>query len=255
MLRSLNQAVYQPENKGHFGLAYTAYAHFTSPIRRYPDLLTHRAIRHIIRSRKESTHVTRVKGVKPLAKKTIYPYSASDMLRLGDHASMTERRADEATRDVSGWLKCEYLQEHVGDTFPGVITAVTNFGVFVELLDVYVEGLIHIATLPSDYYCYEAAHHRLVGERTRQTFCLGDELVVRVAAVMLDERKVDLELVETRSRHKNKKTHRRKAATSKKSKKQVGLDAGVRKNAAGNAAATKTNSATVRTVRKRKVKK
>lgn len=209
MLRSLSQAMYQPDNNGHFGLAYSAYTHFTSPIRRYPDLLTHRAIRHIIRSRKTSEHVERVAGAKVIAKKAIYPYELNDMVRLGEHTSMAERRADDASRDVVSWLKCEYLQDHIGDEFQGVITAVTNFGVFVELLDVYVEGLIHITSLPSDYYHYEGAHHRLVGERTRQTFCLGDELSVQVASVKLDDRKVDFELVGV-EQSKNKKTRRRK---------------------------------------------
>lgn len=196
MLRSLSQAVYQPENKGHFGLAYGAYTHFTSPIRRYPDLLTHRAIRSVIRGRQQSTSVQRVKGATRLAKKDIYPYDTADMVRLGEHTSMAERRADDATRDVVSWLKCEYLQDRVGDSFTGVITGVTNFGVFVELLDVYVEGLVHISSLPSDYYHYEEAHHRLVGERSRRVFSLGDELMVQVAAVNLDERKVDFELLE-----------------------------------------------------------
>ena len=195
MLRSLSQAVYQPDNQGHFGLAYPAYTHFTSPIRRYPDLLTHRAIRHVIRSRKASTHVARVRGAGVIPKKAIYPYDIGDMVRLGEHTSTAERRADDASRDVVSWLKCEFLQAHIGDVFTGVITAVTNFGVFVELLDVYVEGLVHITALPSDYYHYEEAHHRLVGERTHQIFCLGDEVTVQVAAVNLDDRKVDLELV------------------------------------------------------------
>ena len=194
MLRSLAQAMYQPDNKGHFGLAYPAYTHFTSPIRRYPDLLVHRAIRHVVRSRQESSHIRRVKGAKVLAKKAIYPYSLADMLALGEQTSMAERRADEATRDVVSWLKCEYLQDRVGDVYQGVVTGVTNFGLFVELLDVYVEGLVHITSLPADYYHYEEACHRLVGERTRQVFCLGDELRVQVASVKLDERKVDFEL-------------------------------------------------------------
>jgi ribonuclease R len=211
MLRSLSQAMYQPDNNGHFGLAYSAYTHFTSPIRRYPDLLTHRAIRHIIRSRKVSNHVRRVTGMKVIAKKAIYPYDLKDMVRLGEHTSMAERRADDATRDVVSWLKCEYLQDHIGDTFNGVITAVTNFGVFVELLDVYIEGLIHITSLPSDYYRYEEAHHRLVGERTRKMFCLGDELSVQVASVKLDDRKVDFELVGVESKASAKKRTRRKA--------------------------------------------
>ncbi|MFT6388708.1 MAG: ribonuclease R [Cellvibrionaceae bacterium] len=194
MLRSLSQAVYQPENKGHFGLAYPAYTHFTSPIRRYPDLLTHRAIRSVIHGKKESNYVRRVEGASSVAKKNIYPYDLADMLRLGEHTSMAERRADEATRDVVSWLKCEYLQDHVGDVFQGIITGVTNFGVFVELLDIYVEGLVHITSLPSDYYRYEDAHHRLVGERSNQVFSLGDELTVKVAAINLDERKVDFDL-------------------------------------------------------------
>lgn len=195
MLRSLSQAMYQPDNGGHFGLAYSAYTHFTSPIRRYPDLLVHRAIRHLVRSRKDSNHVQRVKGAKVIAKKSIYPYEITDMVRLGEHTSMAERRADEASRDVVSWLKCEYLQQHVGSVYPGIITAVTNFGIFVELQDIYIEGLVHITALPSDYYHYEQAHHRLVGERTHQWFCLGDALTVQVAAVNLDDRKVDLELV------------------------------------------------------------
>jgi len=203
MLRSLSQAMYQPDNNGHFGLAYSAYAHFTSPIRRYPDLLVHRAIRHVIRSRKPTDFVQRVKGAKVIPKKNIYPYEMEDMVRLGEHTSMTERRADEATRDVVSWLKCEYLQQHVGSVYPGVITAATNFGIFVELKDIYVEGLVHITALPSDYYHYEQAHHRLVGERTGQLFCLGDAVTVQVAAVNLDDRKVDLELV---GAAKNKKS-------------------------------------------------
>ncbi|MGS2717455.1 ribonuclease R [Eionea flava] len=215
MLRSLSQAVYHPENKGHFGLAYSAYTHFTSPIRRYPDLLTHRAIRHVVRSRQYSDHVQRVKGAKVIAKKHIYPYKIEDMLRLGEQTSMAERRADDATRDVVSWLKCEYLQDHIGSVFSGVITAVTNFGVFVELLDVYIEGLIHITSLPSDYYRYEEAHHRLVGERTRQVFCLGDELQVQVAAVKLDDRKVDFELVDV-VKSAAKKRRRRKPDTREK---------------------------------------
>ena len=218
MLRSLSQAMYQPDNNGHFGLAYSAYTHFTSPIRRYPDLLTHRAIRHIIRSRKASKQVQRVTGAGVLPKASIYPYSTQEMERLGVHTSMAERRADDATRDVVGWLKCEFLQDRIGDVFPGVITAVTHFGVFVELLDVYVEGLVHITALPSDYYHHEAAHHRLVGERTHQVFALGDELSVQVAAVNLDERKVDFELVPDDSGHKHgvKKSAKKPKSGAKK---------------------------------------
>lgn len=194
LLRSLSQAVYEPENDGHFGLAYDAYTHFTSPIRRYPDLLVHRGIRHIIRSDKECRHVRRVEGVKDMQKWRIYPYDFAAMVSLGEHCSMTERRADDATRDVVDFLKCEYISDRVGEEFEGVITAVTGFGLFVELKDVYVEGLVHISSLQNDYYQFDPVKHRLTGERTRRSFRLGDKLYVRVVGVDLDERKVDFEL-------------------------------------------------------------
>lgn len=194
MLRSLRQAVYQPENEGHFGLNYDAYAHFTSPIRRYPDLLVHRAIRHVIRSEALNDQVVRVKGAKALAKKTIYPYDMAAMLAFGEQASMTERRADEATREVVAWLKCEYLQDRVGDVFDGVIAAVTNFGFFVDLVGVHVEGLVHVSSLNSDYYHFDPAKQRLTGEKTRTSFALGDEVSVKVVRVSLDDKKIDFEL-------------------------------------------------------------
>jgi len=205
MLRSMNQAVYQPENKGHFGLAYTAYAHFTSPIRRYPDLLVHRAIRRVIRSKIKSARVRRDKEATLLRVEDIYPYSDADMATFGEQCSFTERRADDATRDVVSWLKCEYLRGHVGEEFDGVVSAVTAFGLFVELKDLYVEGLVHITSLPQDYYHFDAVHHRLVGERTRQVFYLGDELKVQVARVDLDERKIDFELTGVKRRGKKTK--------------------------------------------------
>lgn len=202
MLRSMNQAVYQSTNLGHFGLAYQAYAHFTSPIRRYPDLLVHRAIRSVIRSKKESRKVKRVESATPLALSAIYPYTDIQIDGMGEQCSHCERRADEATRDVVSWLKCEYLQEHVGENFEGVISAVTGFGLFVELKDLYVEGLIHITNLPHDYYQYSAAHHRLTGERTRTSFHLGDTLEVKVVRVNLDERKIDFELVKRKPKRR-----------------------------------------------------
>ncbi|GAB4290336.1 MAG: ribonuclease R [Thiohalomonadaceae bacterium] len=179
LLRSMAQAVYSPDNLGHFGLAYEAYTHFTSPIRRYPDLLVHRAIRHVL------------SGKKPAA----FRYSHDDMVRLGESCSMTERRADEATRDVVDWLKCEYMLDKVGAVYDGIITSVTGFGLFVELADIYVEGLVHVTGLQNDYYHFDPAHHRLVGERTRRIYRLGDRLRVRVVRVDLDERKIDFELV------------------------------------------------------------
>lgn len=215
ILRSLQQAVYRPENKGHFGLAYNAYTHFTSPIRRYPDLLVHRAIRYVIRSDMSSHAVKRVTGAELLSKAAIYPYDIETMWRLGEASSLTERRADEATRDVVSWLKCEYLHDHIGDSFAGVITGVTNFGVFVELKHIYIEGLVHVTTLPADYYHYEESHHRIIGERSRRVLALGDELHVKVAAVNLDERKIDLELIGSgkssqQSSQKNSKKRRSK---------------------------------------------
>src|SRR5690606_28351013 len=183
MLRSLRQAMYQVENKGHFGLGYEAYTHFTSPIRRYPDLLVHRAIRSVIRSKTPSANVHRADGIVLLKKHEIYPYSVSDMVMLGEQCSMAERRADEATRDVISWLKCEYLRDQVGSIYEGVISAVTGFGLFVELKDLYVEGLVHVSSLPHDFYRFDPAQHRLVGERTRKVYGLGDALMVRVVRV------------------------------------------------------------------------
>ncbi len=178
MLRSMKQAVYSPENIGHFGLGLEAYTHFTSPIRRYPDLLVHRALKHAISKKKKAT----------------WPYSEDEMVQLGEHCSMASRRADEATRDVSDWLKCEYMQERVGEVHEGVIAGVTGFGLFVELSDIYIEGLVHVTSLKNDYYQFDAAGHRLTGERTRKVYRLGDSLRVKVVRVDLDEKKIDLEL-------------------------------------------------------------
>lgn len=195
MLRSLSQAVYTSENQGHFGLNYPAYTHFTSPIRRYPDLLVHRAIRSVIRSKRETPHVVRA-GAAPMPKARIYPYDEAALDQLGEQCSMTERRADEATRDVVNWLKCEFMKDRVGEVFPGVITATTGFGIFVELTDIYIEGLVHVTALPGDYYHYDQVHHRLTGERTGRSFRLGDSVQVRVMRVDLDERKIDFELAD-----------------------------------------------------------
>ncbi len=206
MLRSLSQARYQAENEGHFGLNYPAYTHFTSPIRRYPDLLVHRAIRFLLRGGGEGKGLvgeirgTRkgllpAEGASALAKEKIYPYDFKQLSALGEQCSMTERRADEATRDVMAWLKCEYLLDRVGEQYGGIVTAVTNFGLFVELSDLYVEGLVHISALESDYYHFDAVKHRLIGEKSGRYYQLGDKVTVQVARVNLDDRKVDLELI------------------------------------------------------------
>ena len=195
LLRSLSQAVYQAENKGHFGLHYPAYAHFTSPIRRYPDLLVHRAIRSLVRGGKFPKQTRRSEDAQKPGNSAQYPYELVAVTALGERCSLTERRADDATREVDAWLKCEFLKDRVGEQFSGVITAVTAFGIFVELSDLYIEGLVHISALPGDYYHFDAPKQRLVGDRTRRTFQLGGPVEVTVARVDLDERKIDLEMV------------------------------------------------------------
>ena len=170
LLRSLKQAVYSPSNVGHFGLAFEAYVHFTSPIRRYPDLLVHRAIKAALANRK---------------------YVEEDWEALGRHCSETERRADDASRDVENWLKCFYMRDHVGGTFSGSITGVVPFGLFVTLDDFYVDGLVHISELGRDYFQFDAARHMLLGERTGKRFRLADRMTVKLVRVDLDTRKID----------------------------------------------------------------
>jgi ribonuclease R len=180
LLRSLRQAVYSPENVGHFGLAYEAYTHFTSPIRRYPDLLTHRAIKAILHNE-------------------IYdPKESWDA--LGQQCSMTERRADDATRDVVAWLKCYYMKDRLGETFAGTISSVTSFGIFVALDDVYVEGLVHISDLGQDYFKYDKDRHQIVGERTRKKYQLADRVNIKVVRVDIETSKIDFTLAAERIR-------------------------------------------------------
>jgi ribonuclease R len=178
LLRSMRQAMYKPENVGHFGLALENYAHFTSPIRRYPDLLVHRAIKHIVRK-------------LPLRD---YVYDMKRMATMGEHCSANERRADEATRDAELALKCEYMLDKIGQEFKATVTSVVSFGLFVEIDDLYVEGLVHITSLPKDFYEFNPAAHQLVGERHGQVFNMRDKVRVRVVRVDMDERKLDFEL-------------------------------------------------------------
>ncbi|MBN8279587.1 MAG: ribonuclease R, partial [Gammaproteobacteria bacterium] len=178
VLRSMKQAVYQPANTGHFGLALGCYAHFTSPIRRYPDLAVHRGIGHLL------------DGGKPAA----FPLDTGAAEQLGTMTSMQERRADEATRFVEARCKCLFMQEHVGATLDGAITGVTHFGLFVTLKDLLVDGLVHVTSLPGDYYHLEGGGRGLKGERTGRTFRLGDDLRVRVVRVDPDEARIDLAL-------------------------------------------------------------
>jgi len=179
MLRSLSQAQYSPENIGHFGLAYSSYCHFTSPIRRYPDLVIHRIITDILDN-----------------KPTKAVLSFEEIEKLGRHCSESERRSDDATRDASLALKCHYVQDKVGQTFRAVISGVASFGIFAELKDIFVEGLIHVTGLGNDYFNYDPAHHRMIGERTRTVYRLGDVVEVKVVRVDVEAKKIDFELVE-----------------------------------------------------------
>ena len=194
MLRSMTQAKYEAENKGHFGLAYKAYTHFTSPIRRYPDLLVHRAIRFLIRSEGEPNHVDNPGKLPKIPREKIIPYSQADMVAIGEQCSMTERRADDATRDVVSWLKCQFMESHIGDVFEGVISGVANFGLFVQLNELHIDGLVHVANLDSDYYHFDEVNLTLTGESSGRKFGLGDGVTVRVAAVHTEDRKIDLQL-------------------------------------------------------------
>jgi len=174
MLRSLRQARYCPENTGHFGLGYEAYTHFTSPIRRYPDLLVHRAIKAVLNG----------KQYKPKEKWEV----------LGEHCSQTERRADDATRDVEAWLKCFYMRDHLGSVFDGTVSSVTGFGLFVALDDLYVEGLVHVSELGADYFHFDPAKHQMLGERTGKRYRLGDRVRVQVVRVDMESTKIDFVL-------------------------------------------------------------
>ena len=194
MLRSMTQAKYEAENKGHFGLAYKAYTHFTSPIRRYPDLLVHRAIRFLIRSEGEPNHVDNPGKLPKVPAEKLIPYSQADMVAIGEQCSMTERRADDATRDVVSWLKCQFMESHIGDVFEGVISGVANFGLFIQLNELHIDGLVHVANLDSDYYHFDEVNLTLTGESSGRKFGLGDGVTVRVAAVHTEDRKIDLQL-------------------------------------------------------------
>ncbi len=180
LLRSLQQAQYRPDNVGHFGLSYPAYAHFTSPIRRYPDLLVHRAIKAVLSGRQ-------------------YKPTGTSWDALGVHCSLTERRADEATRDVENWLKCYFMQDKVGETFGGTISGVTSFGVFVTLDDLNIDGLVHVTELGRDYFHFDPARHAMIGERSGRVYQLAGRIRVKVARVDLESTKIDFALAEDSS--------------------------------------------------------
>lgn len=206
ILRSMKQAVYDPENRGHFGLALSSYAHFTSPIRRYPDLLLHRGIKWILA--KQNNKESKTGG---------YRYEMTEMLYFGEHSSMNERRADEAVRDVVDWLKCDFMQDHVGEVYDGVISSVTNFGFFVRLDELFIDGLVHVSTLENDYYNFDATRSRLIGENSGFTYRLGDKVKVKVEAVNPEERKIDFSLINSNNKP------RRQGKTIKDRAKKVAL--------------------------------
>ncbi|ATW46546.1 ribonuclease R [Glaesserella parasuis] len=213
LLRSFKQAVYSPDNEGHFGLALTEYAHFTSPIRRYPDLLLHRAIKYLIEKEKgNKRHYTDGGG---------YHYQIDDMDIFGEKCSATERRADEATREVADWLKCEYMQDHIGEVFDGVISSVTGFGLFVKLNELLIDGLVHISTLDNGYYHFDSDRQRLVGENGVM-YRLGDPVRVKVIGVNLDDKKIDFALVTSLRKARGEgKTAKKKAKAEKPVFKEV----------------------------------
>lgn len=188
LLRSMSQAEYSPKNEGHFGLAFNAYTHFTSPIRRYPDLIVHRIIKaHVADKKLQQDKEKQV--VKSL-------YTMDKLSEIGQANSITERNADLATRDVMDWLKCEYMQSHIGMEYTGEVSSVTNFGLFIRLHEVYVEGLIHVTELGNDYYHYDQSKQRMFGERTGKSFGIGDEVKIEVANVDIDLRRIDFRLIE-----------------------------------------------------------
>ena len=218
LLRSMPRAEYNPDNIGHFGLAHECYAHFTSPIRRYPDLLVHRAIRHVLSGKKAGS----------------FKYNQAAMQELGEHCSTTERRADDATRDAVDWLKCEYMLDKVGETYAGIISSVTSFGIFVELQEIYVEGLVHVTAMGNDYYHFDPVRHWLMGERTNRIYRLGDQLDVRVVQVNLDERKIDFELAgKAAGKMSGKKAGKKAGIKSLRKKSRVKRKTGLRRKTRG----------------------
>ena len=202
-LRSLARAEYHAECNGHFGLGLESYAHFTSPIRRYPDLLVHRAITHVLAGGKVRD----------------YGYSQESMAAMGRHCSINERRADEASWDVQAWLKCSFMNERVGQSFDGRIVGVADFGLFVQIDDALVDGLVHVAQLDEDYYAFDARTHTLAGSTSGRRFRLGDRVRVLCAGVRIDERKIDFSLIEHKGRALLATRH--KARSSNRTKKKA----------------------------------
>lgn len=242
LLRSMQQAVYDPDNIGHFGLALEAYAHFTSPIRRYPDLIVHRAIKAIIDKQKEQKNKTGGKA-----------YSEDEVAHLGEQCSMTERRADDATRDVAEWLKCEFMQQHLGDTFDGVIAAVTSFGFFVRISEFHIDGLVHITTLDNDYYHFDETKQYLVGESAGAIFRLGDQVQVKVISVSLEDRKIDFVVDLPKGKGKKQfKRSRRQATPEQENKGKKGGRTGSAKKGTSDKSKRKSSKSGTSSKKKRR---
>ena len=247
LLRSMSQAVYSADNIGHFGLALEEYAHFTSPIRRYPDLTLHRGIKYLLAKQKGSKRKTTDTGG--------YHYQLEEIDGFGAHCSSTERRADDATREVADWLKCEYMQDHVGEEFDGVISSVTGFGFFVRLNDLFIDGLVHISGLANDYYLFDMPKQRLIGENSGMIFRLGDAVKVRVEAVSLEQKQIDFSLISSERKPKRSgKTARTKAkkAEVKAPKKTTNQKAKINKSAVKKSHVSKMKP---KTAKMKKVKK
>lgn len=235
LLRSMKQAIYDPENRGHFGLALTSYGHFTSPIRRYPDLLLHRSIKYLLAKQQGHAGTDSPGGG--------WHYSMEQMLQFGEHCSMTERRADEATRDVADWLKCDFMRDQVGQIFSGIISGVTAFGFFVRLNDLFIDGLVHVSSLENDYYRFDPAGQRLTGEAGGQVWRLGDGVQVRVEAVNMDERKIDFSVISSERRVRGAgKTRRDKEKKASGKAKNTAADVALRRKKAQNTVAKAKNS-------------
>ena len=202
LLRSMQQAIYTGINSGHFGLAYEAYTHFTSPIRRYPDLLVHRVIKALLAGKRyhlvtgASNPAPSNRRGNPSAKPARPATAEEEKWEIaGVHCSVNERRADEASRDVEAWLKCRYMREHLGEEFGGTVSAVAGFGLFVQLDGLYVEGLVHITELGGEYYRFDEVRQELRGERSGVRYVVGSRVRVQVSRVDLDGRKIDFRMV------------------------------------------------------------
>jgi ribonuclease R len=257
MLRSMQQAVYSPDNIGHFGLSYGAYAHFTSPIRRYPDLLTHRVIKAILQGKNYHPKGIATSdlntNLSPAARKMQAKDRAAGKQKaegdlviweaLGIHCSANERRADEASRDVEAWLKCYFVRDKLGEEFTGTISGVASFGIFVQLDALFIEGMVHVTDLGADYFQFDDARHELRGERTGMRYQLTDRVTVQVSRVDLDARRIDLRLV-TEPGIRTQLKNEARQATGKRDKHEKRDTQGPGKTVKSKAKATKTVSKT-----------